>query len=729
MIPILMDHTKLLGTLAVDNTNGLGALSECTSCIVKEERNGAFTLELKIPQSAKHFSEITVGGVIKAKAREAGDPQLFRIEKITKPMRGVVTVYANHISYDLNKTSVLPFGAVGIVQTLQQLKAKMQGGQAFSFTSNISNYSSNFSNRIPQSARAILGGQEGSVLDVFGGEFLFDNLTINLLANRGHDNGVTLRYGKNITDLQQEENISSTYTAVQPYAKDGDENIILGSLLTVVSSAEPKILNLDLTNKFSDNDVPTVAKINTYAQQYVNSNNVGIPKVSIKVSFVALWQTEEYKNFAPLERVSLCDTVTVVFEKLGVNAKAKVISTTYDTLRERYDEIEIGDARSTLATKLNEISEEASAAVANATGFLDNTIQQFTSLVANGLGLFVTKEEVGETGGYKYYLHNKPTLAASQYQWTFNSNGFAVSQDYGRTWSAGVDASGNAVFNSLAANLIQAMNIKGTTIQGGSISGASITGGTVTGASIVAGGNNNTDGTITVKNANGAQVGKWDKDGISVSAGTISGTTISGGTITGASIVAGGNNNTDGTITVKNSSGTQIGKWDKDGLSISSGTISGALITGSEIDSGDMYWYKGTSHEAHLYAARWTWENAEHEGVYLGTSAWWCNAGNSHHIMYNNFIQFRVGNDVGYNTMTIRDGSISLMRSVSGAHINLSRDNAYISYGSQEGIILVSNSGVTVGTFNYSGGFLQKSVKWRTLTVDGQSVTFLVAGS
>lgn len=466
MIPILMDSSKSLTALAADQTNGLGALSECTSCVAKEERNGAFTLELKLPQGAKHISEVTVGGVIKAKAREAGDPQLFRISKITKPMQGVVTIYANHISYDLNKTSVLPFSSTGIVSTLQTMKTKMQGGDAFTLSTDIVNTSSTFSNKVPQSARALFGGQRGSLLDVFGGEYLFDNLQVSLLANRGNDNGVTLRYGKNITDLSQEENIENTYTAIQPYVVDSNENAVLGDLLTVVQSAEPKIMNLDLSNKFSGNDTPTVAQINAAAQQYAEANNVGVPKVSIKVSFVALWQTEEYKNIAPLERVSLCDTVTVVFEKLGVNAKAKVISTTYDTLRERYTEIEIGDARSTLASTISGISQDNKNAVASASGFLDNTIQQFTSLIANGLGLFVTREAVGETGGYKYYLHNRPTLADSQYQWTFNSNGFALSRNYGQTWEAGIDADGNAVFNSIAANIINAMTITGSTVNG-----------------------------------------------------------------------------------------------------------------------------------------------------------------------------------------------------------------------------------------------------------------------
>ena len=616
MIPILMDHSKTLTTLASDNSNGLGVLSECTSCIVKEERNGAFTLEMKLPQSSLHFSDVTVGGVIKAKAREAGDPQLFRIERITKPIQGMVTIYANHISYDLNKTSVLPFASAGINDTLRKLKSNMRGGQAFSFTTNISNSSSAFISKEPQSARALFGGQQGSLLDVFGGEYLFDNLQVSLLANRGNDNGVTLRYGKNITDLSQEENIENTYTAIQPYVVDSNENAVLGTLLTVVQSAEPKILNLDLSNKFSGNDTPTVAQIDAAAQQYATANNVGVPKVSIKVSFVALWQTEEYKNIAPLERVSLCDTVTVVFEKLGVNAKAKVISTTYDTLRERYTEIEIGDAKSTLASTIKGVNQGVQSAVSSATGFLDKTIQQFTTLVANGLGLFVTREAVGETGGYKYYLHNRPTLADSQYQWTFNSNGFAVSQDYGATWTAGIDADGNAVFNSIAANSVDAMSITGSEITGG-------------------------------------------------------------------------------------------------------------LITGAEIDSGDMYWFKGTANQGLMHEATWEWSGTNHTGVELLSGAWRLNTGNAYHISYQDFIQFRVGNDIGKNTLTISDSYISLFQNINGSTLQLGNSSSYMSYGNY-GMVMVNSSGVTIRTRSYSSASMsQYDIQWRNITVGGQTITVL----
>ena len=463
MIPRLMDHSKTLNALAADTSNGLGALAEATSCVVIEERNGAYTLHMKLPITAKHYSDVTVGGVIKAKANELHPDQLFRIQKISRPINGLVTINANHISYDLGKTSVAPFTTVGASATMAALKTNMTGGSAFTLSTDVTNVTSSFTNGIPQSLRACLGGQRGSVLDVFGGEYEWNNLSVKLCAARGRNRGVVLRYGKNITDIQQDENIENTYTAVMPYATDSAGTVTLGTLQTIIASTEPKILNLDLSDQFDDSNPPTQAGIDQAAQDYIDSHNLTTPKINITVSFVALWQTEEYKEIAPLERVALCDTVTVKFEKLGISATAKVIETRYNTLTERYDSIELGDAKSTLAQTINGIDDRIDAVAQQKVSFMDQTIASFSQLIANGMGLFMTGEDAGG-GAMKWYLHNKPARIDSQYQWTVNASGFAVSSDYGATWSAGFDADGNAVFNSLAANIIKAMQIYAGTL-------------------------------------------------------------------------------------------------------------------------------------------------------------------------------------------------------------------------------------------------------------------------
>lgn len=475
MMPILLDSTKTVAALVADNTNGIGRLADCTRCEVTEERNGAYTLELDYPVDGVHFSDLKVNGVLRVKANPDDDLQLFRIYKISKPMSGVVTVYANHITYDLTKTSVSPFTSNGAAATCIQLKAHMTGGNDFSISTDISNLTSTFTNKIPQSFRALLGGQEGSMLDVFGGEFKWNNNAVSLLANRGADNGVRIAYGKNLTDIKQEENIENMYTAVMPYIVV-DEQAILGDLQTIVETAEPKILNLDLSSEFeiSEESIPTKEQINEAAQDYIERNDLTAPSVSISISFVDLSQYEEFKNVAPLLHLGLCDTVHVYYEKLGIEASAKMIKYVYNTLLEKYEKIEIGDAKSTLAQTIIDMPQEAQGMVDQATGYLDSTIAAFSGIIANGLGLFITKIQVGTAGGFQIYLHNKPTLAESQYQWTINDSGFAVSKDYGKTWSAGFTVDGDATFNSLSANAIYALSIFGSVITFGDPEGTNV---------------------------------------------------------------------------------------------------------------------------------------------------------------------------------------------------------------------------------------------------------------
>ena len=468
MILKILDTTKSLTQLATDQTEGLGRLPEAVSAAVTEERNGAFTLEFRVPMSAAHFSEIGLGGLILAKPNPYDDDQMFRIQKISKPINGIVTVKANHISYDLAKTSVLPFTATGASATLARIKSRMTGGSAFRFSTNITNTSSAFTNKVPQSARALFGGQQGSILDVFGGEFEWDNLQVNLLAHRGQDRGVRIAYGKNLTDLRQDENIESMYTAVMPYVQDGNGNTAVGTLQTIVQTAEPRILNLDLSSSFeiSGGTLPTVSQINAKAQAYIEANDLSSPHVSLTVKFINLADTEEYKDIiARLEEVHLCDTVQIDFPKLGISASAKVNKTVFNVLTEKYESIELGDAKSTLARTILDLNRQAESSAAEQAGFLDSYVMGLTQIITNSLGLFQTIEEQ-PNGARKIYLHNEPTLAASQYQWTINSGGFAVSQDYGQTWTAGIDSDGNAVFNSLAANTINALTINGSTVNG-----------------------------------------------------------------------------------------------------------------------------------------------------------------------------------------------------------------------------------------------------------------------
>lgn len=402
MKPILMDKKKTLEELANDKTNGLGRLSDCVELLVTEHLNGQYTATMKYPVSGIHFNEIELQGIIKLSANQFDEPQLFRIVNVSKPLNGIVEYELNHITYDLSYTSVAPFTSDYVQATLVALWDNMTGGKSFSISTDINDSTHRthkFKNEKPQSCRALFGGQEGSLIDIFGGEYHYDNLKVELLTKRGADHGVKIKYGKNLTDVTQEETNENVYTHVIPYAQDSNKNTIIGDTITLfnVDESKMRILNLDLSDKFQGENGEetkiTVKDVNREARYYVERNNLTEPRVSLDVSFLDLSQTVEYANIAPLETVSLGDTVYVDYPTLGVSAKARVIEYEWDSLRERYNSVEIGDAKARLSTTIADIesksdtyySELFNQAVNNKT-FLQSAIEHASELLKGAYG-------------------------------------------------------------------------------------------------------------------------------------------------------------------------------------------------------------------------------------------------------------------------------------------------------------------------------------------------------
>ena len=389
MIPILYPSNETSFT-----SNGLGRLPDATECIVTEERNGAYELRMLYPVTGQHFSDITMNRFIYAVPADGKGKQPFRIYSIGKPLDGIVEINAEHISYQMSHIPVSPFEAGSLAAALVGLKDNAAEACPFTFWTD-KTIIGNFKVTEPVSLRSRLGGVEGSLLDVYGtGEYEFDHYTVKLYLHRGTNNGVTLRYGKNIADIKQEENIANTYTGVMPYWKgdvDGTETIVTlpeKVLHSANASNFPyqRTIPLDLSSNFENQ--PTEAQLRSAANSYMTSNNIGVPAVSIDVSFIALWQTEEYKDVANLERVNLCDTVTVEFPALGVSAQAKVVKTEYDVLRDRYQSLELGDAKTNFTQTLSaEISSNTSIVKQLPTkSYMQKAVDHATELITGGLG-------------------------------------------------------------------------------------------------------------------------------------------------------------------------------------------------------------------------------------------------------------------------------------------------------------------------------------------------------
>ena len=332
--------------------NGLGILGDCASCEVTEEANGIFELAMMYPMDGIHYEDITDRTIIKAKADQFREPQLFRVYAISKPMNGIVTISAEHISYDLSGIPVKPFSAENATIALTGLLQNAVVDCPFTFMTDKAT-AARFSVTVPSSVRSRLGGVEGSILDVYGGEYEFDNYNVILHNSRGRNRGVSIRYGKNLTDIKQEQSCASVATGVYPYwAGDVDGNTVLVELPEKIVNAPGtynfvKIRTLDLSGEFDSK--PTVEQLRSKTESYVKANNIGVPSVSLTVSFAQLEQTEEYKHLALLERVSLFDTVNVEFPALKVSATARAVKLVYDVLSDRVKSVTLGSVRANIA--------------------------------------------------------------------------------------------------------------------------------------------------------------------------------------------------------------------------------------------------------------------------------------------------------------------------------------------------------------------------------------------
>lgn len=378
MIQIL-DATKSLSVLAADTSNGLGFVRPI-SATVTEELNGIYELEAVVSTDEKRYGELEVGGIIRTKAGETSGAQMFRIYELSVPMNGRVTIKASHISYDLNKIAVTPFTATGAANVCTGLVSNALNNSGFTMTTDISNTASAFTLEIPRYFRECLGGWEGSVLDVFRGEYEWDNLEVKMLTRRGADNGVRIAYGKNLTDFRQEENNEAVYTSVLGYAVWNDTTYT-GNIYHKVVATDPKIKIVDFSNQYDQNTEPTAADLTTKAQAYATANDIEIPKVNLEVKFVPLWQADEYRwlsNIPSIERVSLGDTVHIDFPKLNVSASARVVRTVWNIVKDRYDSVELGSVKSTLSGIVAK-NETAITQVGNVTTSLQGQVEDMAA--------------------------------------------------------------------------------------------------------------------------------------------------------------------------------------------------------------------------------------------------------------------------------------------------------------------------------------------------------------
>ena len=341
MIPILFDKNETTFT-----SNGKGRLFPI-SCVVTEERNGKYEAEIRITEQEKHYSDIELYSLIGLQVSD-GSMQLFRIYAIDKTLETAIVLKCAHISYDLSYIPVAPITATDIDDALTKIKSQSLVPNPFNFDTDIES-EARYEMKHPLSARAYLGGTEGSILDKYHGEYSFNNYNVFLHSARGSNNGVQIRYGKNLVKLENKDTCEDTIDGLVPYWTDGTFYVMGGILRAKQGN---KIITEDVTESITLPDGverPTVAQVETAGLHHLAQKVTDIEK-SLKIS----WYEDK-----TISDVQLCDTVNVIYEPYSINVEMKVTRTKWDVLEEHYDEIELGEYKSFVKT-LNEMSTDIS---------------------------------------------------------------------------------------------------------------------------------------------------------------------------------------------------------------------------------------------------------------------------------------------------------------------------------------------------------------------------------
>lgn len=395
MIPILYDIDEINF-----DSNGLGRLRDIIDCKVVEERNGIYECDFSYPVDGANFDLIKLGRIIGVSHNEGTvsrsvrfrepltdevediltdesgaaltsavvkeisefDIQPFDIVSYSRPIDGVVTFHAVHISYRQSKMVTYALGINSLADAFDSFDdvffpdnplGQDSGGNPFTYITDkdSTGYCAAFDGT-PRTIRSLLGGVEGSILDTYGGEYEWDKWLVKLHRERGEQKDFSIRYGVNMTDFEDEMDFSESYNTCVPYWASGTVMIRGGE----VSSGQSTIgignrcMPLDLTDRIENQ--PTVAQLEAMAVTVMAEQQPYLPSQNIKVDFVRLQDEAGFDDFDKLLECKLCDSVKVVFPHYDMSAYYKIVKTVWNVLLDRYDEMELGNLPVSLAEAL-----------------------------------------------------------------------------------------------------------------------------------------------------------------------------------------------------------------------------------------------------------------------------------------------------------------------------------------------------------------------------------------
>lgn len=450
----------------VFSSEGLGALSDCIACEANTSVNGVPELYITYPTSGRHAAEIGERSVIISDRDRHISAQPYIVKTIDKSTPGIMEIYAVHAAVELlDGIGLEPYTAASLATAISGISTHATDPLPVAITTSLVS-STEFNHSVPSTVKRAMGGMEGSFLDTYGGEWDFVDLTASLDARVGADNGVVIRYGKNLVSLDMTVDWTNVYTAIYPYWVNPDTGAakqMLSPVYSLGTFTYTKVLMLDLTEDFEDE--PTDAQLLSAAQAYAAANSLTSPLISWDVVMKDLRAMPEYKAVALLEEVSLGDTVTIYFPDFDINASARIVSERYDVLRGQYSELVVGGVKASLASTIAGQAAEVQSAVKTVQKSVAEAIQRATELITGNTGGYVVTILNASGEPQELLVMDTDDITTANSVWRWNVNGLA----YSSTGYAGPYTTAITQDGQIVADFITAGTLDGSIIQAGTV--------------------------------------------------------------------------------------------------------------------------------------------------------------------------------------------------------------------------------------------------------------------
>ncbi|HCE13394.1 MAG TPA: hypothetical protein DEQ24_11790, partial [Enterococcus sp.] len=384
--------------------NGLGIMIDTTRCDVTEEANGKYEVEIEHPLISRFANYFENGYQIKAKPNDQEDYHIFEIKNTYKDtFSNTILIYGQSRTYKIGNREVrhVAIDSKNGAEAMAAIENGMDEPSDVKLFSDIQTASSTVFEA--RNVLSCIAGEQGSMLQYWGGEIKREPFKLSLLRRRGRDNVGTVRYGKDLVGLKVKFDWSSIVTKVLPYAdlqnsEDGTTNRIYGNaVLSDLATNYPDVYAKHI--QFTEEQgVKDLASLNRVAANYFKSINVGSdkPKISIELEIEKLTDSEEAKEFAKIRNYGLFDTFSVYHKLYDIHIDTKINSVVYDSLTEKNKKINCGDAQMAFYTKQSYELQETIKTLTKK-GYMSEFVDYVTNLI-NGV----------EGGSVLQYPKNKP---------------------------------------------------------------------------------------------------------------------------------------------------------------------------------------------------------------------------------------------------------------------------------------------------------------------------------